>query len=30
MKKHGNIQMEVDGIRCSWMCIYNGDFEENK
>ena len=19
MKKHGNIQMEVDGVRCSWM-----------
>ena len=29
MKKHGNIQMEVDGVRCSWMYEYgNADFEK--
>jgi len=20
MKKHGNIETKVDGLRCSWMC----------
>ena len=27
MKKHGNIQTEVDGVRCSWK---NVDLEERK